>query len=275
MLALIWLISIGFAAPDQVVATPDPLALARTRYNERRYDEAIRLATEARAVPALANAAAVVLARAHLERYRDRPEDTGLSAAREALKQVDGSKLTAKDHIEYLVGLGETLYLEAETSSLDDRYGAAAHLFEQALTQALEVTPGGTDPLFEWWANALDRQAQFSPDLDRKPIYARLLQGAETYLLRHDRSAVATYWLAAAARGVGDLDRAIGAATAGWIRAPEFGAGGVKLRTNLDDLVMQAILPERAQRLAPEGDARQLLETLRSQWTALKAQWGG
>ena len=33
-------------------------------------------------------------------------------------------------------------------------------------------------------------------------------------------SAPANYWLAAAARGAGDLDRAWHAAIAGWIRAP-------------------------------------------------------
>ena len=34
-------------------------------------------------------------------------------------------------------------------------------------------------------------------------------------------------------------------------------------------------LPERAMRLRPNGGAVQLLENLRSQWAALKAQWGG
>jgi hypothetical protein len=253
----------------------DPLSQARLRYNARDYDQAIVLARQARETPALANPAAVVLARAYLERYRDRPDQGGLVEARDALKAVDATALTKRDHIEYLVGLGETLYLEAETSNLDDRYGAAAHLFRLALGEAEQGTPEATEPLFEWWANAIDRQAQFSPDLDRRPLYQRLLQGAEAHLGRHPRSAMATYWLAASARGAGDLDRALGAATAGWIRAGEFGPAGVKLRQDLDNLVTSAILSERAQRVAPEGDAKQVFETLKAQWAALKAQWGG
>jgi hypothetical protein len=275
ILALIWLLAAPVMTPPQQPATPDSLAQARLRYNERRFDEAIQLATEARRVPGLANAATVVLARALLERYRDRQDEVSLPAAREALRAVDGAKLSPKDHIEYLVGLGESLYLDAEASGLDFLYGGAAELFQQALAEAEVVTPESTEPLFEWWANATDRQAQFNHDLDRRHIYARLLDGAERYLARRSRSAVATYWLAAAARGTGDLDRALGAATAGWIRSPEFGEAGAKLRGNLDDLVLRVILPERAMRLAPDGGAVQLLENLRSQWAALKAQWGG
>jgi hypothetical protein len=268
------IVSAGLLAIGQAVA-PNPLAQARLHYNAREYDQAIALARQAREVPLHANEAAVVLARAYLERYRDRPEEGGLVEAREALKSVDAAQLAPRDHIEYLVGLGETLYFEAETTSLEDRYGAAAHLFQLALDEAEVLTPDATDPLFEWWANALDRQGQFSPDPDRRAIYQRLLEGAEAHLRRHARSAMATYWLAAAARGVGDLDRAQGAATAGWIRAGEFGVAGAKLRLDLDNLVLSVILRERANRIAPEGDARQVYETLKAQWTALKEQWGG
>lgn len=135
--------------------------------------------------------------------------------------------------------------------------------------------PKESEPVFEWWANAIDRQAQLSPEAANHLLYARLLAGAERRLDKHGPSAVATYWLAAAARGTGDLDRAYGTATAGWIRAREFGPAAAKLRKDLDELIVSVILPERAKRLPPEGDARQLLESLKAQWEAVKAQWGG
>jgi hypothetical protein len=46
----------------------DALTRARQLYNQAQYDEAIAAATEARRVAAVADAAGVVLARAHLER---------------------------------------------------------------------------------------------------------------------------------------------------------------------------------------------------------------
>ena len=64
----------------------------------------------------------------------------------------------------------------------------------------------------------------------------------------------ATYWLAAGARGIDDLPRALGAAVAGWVRAGTFGARGEALRDDLDRLIVQVILPERAQQLAFGAD---------------------
>ena len=48
----------------------DPLTKARRAYNERQFDEAITAAKLAIDVPASSNVAAVVLARAYLERFR-------------------------------------------------------------------------------------------------------------------------------------------------------------------------------------------------------------
>lgn len=118
---------------------PDPLARARERYNSHAYEEAIALAGAARAIPALANAARVVEARSYLERYRgkqEHPDPTDIIAARQALVGVDASLLAAKDYVEYLVGLGEALYLEAGvTEQQNDRYGVAADMFERALSR--------------------------------------------------------------------------------------------------------------------------------------------
>src|SRR5262245_2667259 len=66
--------------------TPDLLIQARRMYNDQHYEEAIKLASDARQVAALSLPASVVLARAHLEQYRLSPEDNHLKAAREVLK---------------------------------------------------------------------------------------------------------------------------------------------------------------------------------------------
>src|SRR5690348_12693232 len=101
---------LGLSTPAQQV--PSALARAREAYNAGRYDEAIALASDARATPETADPAAVVFARAHLERYRAGTADTDLSSARDALKGVATGKLTGRDYEEYLVGLGESLYYE-------------------------------------------------------------------------------------------------------------------------------------------------------------------
>ncbi|HVT49183.1 MAG TPA: hypothetical protein VHD57_15445, partial [Vicinamibacterales bacterium] len=67
---------------------PDPVAQARQFYNDQRYDDAIRIADQVRHSPALADAASVVFARAHLERFRMTADRADLAAAREALKAI-------------------------------------------------------------------------------------------------------------------------------------------------------------------------------------------
>ena len=62
-------------------------------------------------------------------------------------------------------------------------------------------------------------------------------------------SSAAGYWLAAAARGSGDAERALNEATAAWARAALATDGGIALRADLDRLVLQGILPDRAARL--------------------------
>lgn len=251
----------------------DPLLAARQAYNQAHYDDAIELATTARSVPSAANAAAVILARAHLERYRQRPDAADLATARDLLKAVDASRLSPRDTAELSIGLGEALYLEGEAELIDDRYGAAAELFQTAMAQSSVLDPETRPLLFEWWANALDRQAQYGQESGRKPIYQRLLTGAEQELVRDSKSAVAWFWLAAAARGMGDLDRASAAAAAAWISAPRFGAASGKLRDDLDRLVRLTILPERAMKLTPDGDARPLLARFTQQWEETKKRW--
>ena len=250
----------------------DPLGVARQAYNDQRYDAAIASATEARRIPATALPAAVVFARAHLERFRQSGETADLSDAREALKTIDATKLGPRDQVEFLIALGESLYLD-DQDTLDDRFAAAAELFEQALARAGELELRDRDRLFEWWAQSLDQQAQQAPPAARAQVYDRIVKRAAEDLARPEPTVAASYWLAAASRGAEDPQRAWGAAVAGWTRAASLGARGVGLRNDLDKLMLLVILPERARQLTPGGDPRPALILLEAQWTEFKKKW--
>lgn len=250
----------------------DALAHARVAYNEHRFEDAIAAASDAAKAPDLADSANVVLARAHLERYHaadaEHRDQADLDRAREVLKNVDAAKLSASDHVEFLVALGESLFFDQLPN-----YSAAAEMFEAALARADGASNGARETLFEWWAEALDRQAQFVPEAQRKPLYLRILARAEHETGRDPQSSVALFWIAAASRGADDPERAWGAAIAGWIRAGSLGPRGVILRADLDRLVVNVILPERARQLAPNGDAQSALTLLKAQWEELKKKW--
>src|SRR6185295_2361747 len=125
---------------------------------------------------------------------------------------------------------------------------------------------------------ALDRQAQLGPESERRPLYARILKRVEDDLKNDDTSAVAWFWLVAASRGADELERAWAAAQAGWVRAPALGPRGETLRADLDRLVTQVIVPERARQLASStasapADPRPAMALLQSQWEELKKKW--
>jgi hypothetical protein len=81
------------------------------------------------------------------------------------------------------------------------------------------------------------------------------------------------FWLVAASRAAGDLERAWSGALSAWVRARSMGPRGLTLRADLDQLVSTVILPERAKALTPAGDARPTLATLLEQWEAFKKDW--
>jgi hypothetical protein len=246
---------------------PDALARARTAYNAGQFDEAIAAASEALNVPALANTAAVVLGRAQLERFRKTGLAADLEQARDALRLVVPDQLTPRDHVEFLVGQGVSFYFDG----CDGCFGAAAELFDRALARA---APGAEhERVFEWWAGALDLQAVYGPEAGRATAYRRILERAEAELVRDDHSASASYWLAAAARGTGDLERAWGAAIAGWVRARSLGAQGVALRADLDRFVTQVLLPERARQRSPDVDPHPTLAQMVTAWEEIKKKY--
>jgi hypothetical protein len=245
-------------------AEPAALARARTLYNAGSYDAAIDAASAARRDPQAGDAAALVLARAHLERFRagGTPED--LTAARTALGAIRLGSLSPRDQLDLLVGLGQTLYL-------GEAFGAAADVFDTALGRASTLDARDRAKLLDWWATALDRQAQARPADRRIPVFTRIVDRMEQELQSEPGSTIANYWLVVSARGAGDLDRAWDAAIAGWVRAP-LGPDAAALRAELDRVVSEALIPERA-RTRPAREQPEAMAAMRAEWDQVKAAW--
>jgi tetratricopeptide (TPR) repeat protein len=263
--ALRTVILAGLAASTISADRPDFLATARRLYNEGQYDQALETAKAAAAAPALSSSARLIMGRARLERFRQALVPRELDEARADLRAVDPRALDPRERIELQVGLGELLYLE-------DRFGPAAELLEPVVEASATLAPDAHARALDWWATALDRQAQTLPAPDRAAVYPRIIARMEQELRRDPSSAPATYWLAASARAAGDLDRAWAAAHAGWIRAALGRDRGVALRADLDKLVTLAIIPDRAAK-APSRDRRQAAASLTAEWEAFKKIW--
>jgi hypothetical protein len=246
-------------------AVPDALATARRLYNLGEYDRALEAAREAAAVPATAASARLVIGRINLERYRQSAQSADLEEAHNALRALDLQALDPRERVELQVGLAELLYF-------DEQFGAAAELFDPVLEASSVLGPNAHERVLDWWASALDRQAQGQATSDRGPVYGRIVGRMEQELRRDPGSVPAAYWLAAASRGTGDLDRAWAAASAGWIRAVAARDRGLALRADLDRLVTQAIIPDRAAR-SPVRDRRQATAAMTADWESFKKIW--
>jgi len=241
------------------------LAQARALYNAAKYAEAISAATVARTDPASADAAALVVGRSHLERHRVLADVVDLTAARTALSAVRPAALSPRDRLDLLIGLGQALYL-------GDSFGAAAELFDTALSQPVLLPDRDRLLLLDWWATSVDRDAQSLPPDRRMALFAQVTERMEIEVRVDPGSAPANYWLAASARGAGDLERAWDAAIAGWIRAPLRPESAKSLRADLDRLVSQALIFERA-RMRPAREHAETLSALRAEWESIKNQW--
>jgi hypothetical protein len=245
-------------------AEPAPLARARALYNAGDYDAAIAAAVEARKIPAAAEPGLLVMARSHLERYRQRADPADLIAAREALQGVRLQALSPRDRVDLIVGYGQSLFLS-------EAFGAAAELFDTALAQSSPLPSRSRALLLDWWASALDREAQKRPVDRRAPVFEKIETRMEEELHRDPASAPASYWLVVSARGTGDLDRAWDAAIAGWVRASLSPESASTLRADIDRFVTQALIADRArQRPREGGDAA---AALRGEWELIKSQW--
>lgn len=263
-----WILVLALAAPAAArAAEPAPLARARVLYNAADYDGAIAAATEARRSPVSADAGSLVLARAHLERYRQRADPADLSAARDALQSIKQDALSPRDRVDLLVGFGQSLFL-------GEAFGAAAELFDSALVQSATMSHRARTLLLDWWASALDREAQSRPPDRRHEVFVRIVDRMEDELRIDPASAPASYWLPVATRGAGDLDGAWDAAIAGWVRAALNPETAASVRADLDRFVTQVLVPERArQRQGLARDGQESAAALYSEWELVKSQW--
>jgi tetratricopeptide (TPR) repeat protein len=246
-------------ASSGLYAADDPLARARALYNARQFEAAVSAAEQARALPSRTNAADLVAARAYLERYRDSGASDDLTNARERFRRLNPGNLTPRERTEYIVGLGETLYL-------DGAYGAAATVFDSVLEKPDALPADARDRVLDWWATAIDRDARPRPEAERLAAYQRIRARMEQELVRGE-SASAAYWLPSALRSQGDLQGAWDAAQAGWVRAPLSGGRAEMVRADIDQLVVQGLVPDRAHALGQPVDA------LRLQWEQFKERW--
>jgi len=252
--ALLMLASVSARAAD------DPLARARALYNQRQFQAAVSAAEQARLTPTQADAADLVAGRAYLERYRESSSSDDLTNARSRFRRLDPARLAPRERVEYVVGLGETLFV-------DGAFGAAAAVFDSVLLGGDLLTGDARERVLDWWATAIDRDTRPRPEIDRLGVYQRVRTRMETELAGHQNSAAAAYWMAAAAHAQGDLQAAWDAAQAGWVRAPLASDRGEALRADLDRLVLRAIVPDRAKATA------QPPESLRLQWEQFKERW--
>jgi len=126
--------------------------------------------------------------------------------------------------------------------------------------------------LLDWWATALDREAQSRPVDRRRVVFERIGARMEEELRQDPGSWVANYWLAVALRGAGDVEGAWSAAVAAWVRSTLSPETTAELRADLDRLVMQALVPERSRVMAVR-DPQEAVSALRAEWELLKQQW--
>jgi hypothetical protein len=249
-----------------VAAEPPALAKARMRYNDGDYDGAISAAALARNQPASSDAAALVIARSHLELYRQRALPEDLTTARTTLQSIQASNLSSRDQVDLYIGLGQSLFL-------GEVFGPAAEMFDTALTRTGMLSSTERRQILDWWATALDREAQGRTAERRSRVFDRVLARMEEEVKEEPSNPIANYWLAVAARGVGDPDRAWDVAIAAWVRSSlSADSETMSLRADLDRLVGEALIPERA-RLRPTSEQEVAMTMLKAEWDLVKEQW--
>ena len=248
-----------------VAAQRAELARARSAYNQQQFDEAIQAALTAQKVGATADAATVVLSRAYLERYRERANPTDLAAARAQLGTVRVANLDSRDHVDFMMALGEALFFEGD-------FGAAAAMFESGIDSALAQGAATGEAMLDWWGSAVERQAESLEREQRAIVFGRRRERMTRELARNPASAAGAYWSVVAARGAGDALGAWDAAIAAWVRARLAGSRSAQLRSDLDKLVLEGIIPDRVRAL-PQERRGQAESDLRTEWAVLKERW--
>ncbi len=257
---LAFLVGVGAPVAGADDRTTADLARARQLYNMRDFAGAVTAADAARKAPERADSADLIAARALLERFRESASPDDLTLARERLRSLAPERLVDRERLEYVIGLGETLYFE-------DAPGAAAQVFESVLDTSPASLVDERDRVLDWWASAVESQARSRADVERQGLYRRVRTRMREELATRPASTTAAYWIVAAARGQGDLQGAWDGALAAWTRATLAPDHGAELRGDLDRLVQRAIIPERARTMG------QAPEALLQEWTTFKQRW--
>ena len=271
MLILVWPGAAAVArAQTPAAQAAQATSAARAHYNAGRVAEALAALKPVLARPGEPAGAALVAARALLERYRMTADSADLSEARGHLRAIDAAQLAAAERRELVVGLAEALYFE-------DAFAAAAEMFDSALGAAGaagSLEGDARDRALDWWATSLDRHAQLMPQAERRLIYRRIADRMERESRDFPNSSPAAYWLAASSRGAGELDRAWAAAVAAWVRASMMRDRGAELRADIDRLMLQALIPERARALrSGQKETDQAIASLTAEWDRIKKDW--
>jgi hypothetical protein len=271
-LSAVLAISTSWVLLARPAAAQDDLERARLFYNSGNFDAALASAAAGRRKPATASSAALIIARARLERFRQTADPQDLNGARAELLALTPQDLSRQETMEWQIGVGEALFLE-------NHAGAAAEWFKPLIASArMQLTSIEVEKLLEWWASATSQFAEGLSGNARTEKYREIVQAMEPELEREPASRAANYWIVVGARGAGDLNRAWNAAAAGWIRAKEAN-GSQQLRADLEQLVQQTIIPERAQmRTGQRLDARATLAeiaAMKEEWGDLTRRWSG
>jgi hypothetical protein len=269
-------IAIGILAAALCLPRPaaaqSELERARRHYNAGHFDAAIASAEGARRKAVNAPASALIIARSRLELFRllGNPED--LNAARTELIAIDLRPLSRQEMLEWQIGLGEALFL-------DNLPGPASEMFRAVIPSArAQLTSTEIEKLIDWLATSISVVAEGANGAARLDEYRELRTVCEGELDHEPASRAATYWMVAALRGTGDLDRAWNSAIAGWIRASAVPrADG--LQADLDRLVVRTIIPERAQvRTGQRLDAPNTIAAIAmmtAEWHSVTGRWSG
>jgi hypothetical protein len=188
-----------------------------------------------------------------------------LEAARVALSSVHAAALPAREQVELIIGMGQTLFY-------GDVFGGAAELFDTALGRVQLLSDRDRWLLLDWWATSLDRQAQLLPPDRRSAVYERMAARMEAELRLDPGNGPANYWLVVATRGTGDVVRAWDAAVAGWVRASLNPESVTAIRADIDRLVTEALAIELGRsRGGPEP--QDAIAATRADWELVKSQW--
>ena len=262
---LVALLTLTMAGP--ALASRADLARALSLYNDRQFDQAIEAASAARKSPETQDAGAVVLARAHLERYRR----TGRSRGSQR-RPGKPSARSGRPSLEPRVRL-EYLLAPRPGAVPRRRIRRGGHpLRQRRVFRRGSSTPRCGESFVDWWGSAVERQADVAAGALRVSLFNDLAEDMRTELGRSPESAAAVYWTAAALRGAGYSSAAWDAATSGWVRARLAGERAAMLRADLDKLVLQGVIPDRV-RLLPPLERAAAESQLRADWELIKERW--